>query len=82
MAVINADKGLMWLAILAMVFSIVGAFVYLRIAKVIFFDKPEVDTPLEADMDMKVALSLNGLAMIGLGLFPTVILGYCIKVFS
>lgn len=82
MAVINADKGLMWLAILAMIFSIVGAFVYLRIAKVIFFDKPEVDTPLEADMDMKIALSLNGLAMIGLGLFPTVILGYCIKVFS
>jgi NADH-quinone oxidoreductase subunit N len=82
MAVINADKGLMWLAILAMIFSIIGAFVYLRIAKVIFFDKPEVDTPLEADMDMKIALSVNSLAMIGLGLFPTVILGYCIKVFS
>jgi NADH-quinone oxidoreductase subunit N len=82
MAVVNADKDLMWLAILAMIFSIVGAFVYLRIAKVIFFDKPEVETPIEADMDMKIALSLNGLAMIGLGLFPTVILGYCIKVFS
>jgi len=82
MAVIHADNGLLWLAIAAMVFSIVGAFVYLRIAKVIFFDKPEVDTPLEADMDLKVALSLNGLAMIGLGLFPGVILGYCIQVFA
>ncbi len=82
MAVINADNGLMWLAITAMVFSIVGAFVYLRIAKVIFFDKPDDETPLEAGMDMKVALSINGLAMIGLGLFPSVILTYCIQVFS
>ena len=82
MALINADNGLMWLAITAMVFSIIGAFVYLRIAKVIFFDKPEVETPLEADMDMKIALSVNGLAMIGLGLFPGLILSYCIQVFS
>ncbi len=82
MAVINADNGLVWLAVAAMVFSVVGAFVYLRIAKVIFFDKPEVDTPLEAGMDMKIALSINGLAMIVLGVFPTLILGYCIQVFS
>lgn len=82
MSVVNADNGLLWLAITALVFSIVGAFVYLRIAKVIFFDKPEVDTPLEADLDVKIALSINGLAMIVLGLFPSVILGYCIQVFS
>ncbi|MCP4412196.1 MAG: NADH:ubiquinone oxidoreductase subunit N, partial [Gammaproteobacteria bacterium] len=50
--------------------------------KVIFFDQPDVDTPLEAGMDMKIALSINGLAMIVLGVFPTLILGYCIQVFS
>jgi len=82
MAVINADNGLVWLAIAAMAFSVVGAFVYLRIAKVIFFDKAEDETPLEAGMDMKIALSINGLAMIVLGVFPTLILGYCIQVFS
>ena len=82
LAVINADTGLMWLAVSAMVFSIVGAFVYLRIAKVIFFDKPENDTPLTAALDMKLALSLNGLAMIGLGLFPGAILSYCIQAFA
>jgi len=82
MAVIHADNGMLWLAITAMVFSIVGAFVYLRIAKVIFFDKPEVETPIEADLDLKVVLSLNGVAMIVLGLFPGVILSYCIQVFS
>jgi len=82
MAVIHADNGLMWLAILAMVYSIIGAFVYLRVAKVIFFDKAETETPITASMDMKIALSVNGLAMIGLGLFPSVILGYCISAFS
>jgi len=82
MAVINADSGLLWLALSAMAFSVVGAFVYLRIAKVIFFDKPEVETPLEAGVDMKIALSINGLAMLVLGIFPSVILGYCIQVFS
>ena len=82
MAVINADSGLVWLAVAAMAFSVVGAFVYLRIAKVIFFDKPEDETSLDASMDMKIALSINGLAMIVLGVFPTLILGYCIQVFS
>ncbi len=82
MAIINADSGLMWLAVAAMAFSVVGAFVYLRIAKVIFFDQPEVDTPLTAGIDMKIALSINGLAMLVLGIFPSVILGYCIQVFS
>jgi len=82
MAVINADSGLVWLAVAAMAFSVVGAFVYLRIAKVIFFDKPEDETSLDASMDMKIALSINGLAMIVLGIFPTLILGYCIQVFA
>ena len=82
LAVINADTGLMWLAVSAMVFSIVGAFVYLRIAKVIFFDKPISDAPLVAALDMKLALSLNGLAMIVLGLFPGAILSYCIQAFA
>ena len=82
MAVINADKGLVWLAILAMVFSIIGAFVYLRIAKVMFFDKPESEEAITSDLSMRVTLSLNGLSMLLLGLFPAVILNYCIAVFA
>jgi NADH-quinone oxidoreductase subunit N len=82
MAVLNADKGLVWLAILAMAFTIIGAFVYLRIAKVMFFDNPESDEPLTSDIGTRVTLSINGLAMLVLGLFPTLILNYCIAVFS
>ncbi|MEL0035711.1 MAG: NADH-quinone oxidoreductase subunit NuoN [Gammaproteobacteria bacterium] len=82
MAVINADKGLVWLAILAMVFSIIGAFVYLRIAKVMFFDKPESEEAITSDLSMRVTLSLNGISMLVLGLFPAVILNYCIAVFA
>jgi NADH-quinone oxidoreductase subunit N len=82
LALIHSDNDLLWLAITAMVFSIIGAFVYLRIAKVIFFDKPEVDTPIEASLDLQIVLSVNGLAMIGLGLFPGLILSYCIQAFN
>ena len=82
MALINADKGLVWLAILAMVFSIIGAFVYLRIAKVMFFDKPESEEAITSDLSMRVTLSLNGISMLVLGLFPAVILNYCIAVFA
>ena len=82
MAVINADKGLVWLAVLAMVFSIIGAFVYLRIAKVMFFDNAEGELPLRTDLGSRITLSLNGLSMILLGLFPSVILNYCIAVFA
>jgi NADH-quinone oxidoreductase subunit N len=82
LAVINADKGLMWLAISAMVFSVVGAFIYLKVAKAIFFDNPDSNEPIEAAMDMKLALSANGIAMIALGLFPSIILAYCVQAFS
>ncbi len=82
MAVINADKGLVWLAVLAMVFSIIGAFIYLRIAKVMFFDNAEGDLPLRTDLGTRITLSLNGLSMLLLGLFPSLILNYCIAVFA
>jgi NADH-quinone oxidoreductase subunit N len=65
-----------------MAFTIIGAFVYLRIAKVMFFDNPESDEPLTSDIGTRVTLSINGLAMLVLGLFPTLILNYCIAVFS
>lgn len=82
MAILNADKGLVWLAVLAMVFSIIGAFVYLRIAKVMFFDSAEGELPLRTDLGSRITLSLNGLSMLLLGLFPSLILNYCIAVFA
>ncbi len=69
-AVVSVD--LVWLAVVAVVFAIIGAFYYIRIIKIMYFDKPEADAPagLAMGADMKFALSVNCLLALGLGLFP------------
>jgi len=69
--------GYTWLAIYAVVFSIVGAFYYLRIIKVMYFDKPETDHPITAPADMRAAMSVNGLGVLLLGIFPASLLALC-----
>ncbi len=75
------DVGLVWLAVTAVVFSVIGAFYYLRIVKVMYFDKPVDDAKIEAGMDMKLVLSANSLAMLMLGIFPAALMQWCITVF-
>lgn len=72
--------GLIWLAILAVAFAVIGAFYYLRIIKLMYFDKPEDNTPIEANMDMQVVLSANGLLILFLGLMPDMLMAECLKV--
>jgi NADH-quinone oxidoreductase subunit N len=74
-AVIRVD--LTWLALVAVVFSIVGAFYYLRVVKLIYFDKPETAEPLVAGTGTRLAVSINGLLMLALGLFPAGLLSLC-----
>jgi NADH-quinone oxidoreductase subunit N len=74
-AVVGAD--LTWLAVTAVVFSIIGAFYYLRIIKLMYFDKAEDNSPLESTTDMKVVLSANALAILALGFFPSGLLALC-----
>jgi NADH-quinone oxidoreductase subunit N len=74
---------LVWLAVVAVAFSIIGAFYYLRVVKVIYFDKPAADVPvLTTTGGVRVAMSLNGLSLLLLGLFPATLLGWCQSVFS
>lgn len=73
-----ATNGLIWLAITAIVFSIIGAFYYLRIIKLMYFDKPEGTESIEADIDLKVALSANSLLVLGLGLMPGGLMALCL----
>ena len=75
-AVVNVD--LVWLAIVAVMFSVIGVFYYLRVIKLMYFDKPEDDTPLAATIDMRIAISVNGLAILGLGLFPAGLMSACL----
>ena len=69
--------GYMWLAIVAVLFSLIGAFYYLRVVKVMYFDAPADDTPLAAPLDMRILISANGLAVAFLGIFPQVIMSLC-----
>ncbi len=77
-AVVGAD--LTWVAIVAVVFSIIGAFYYLRIIKLMYFDKPEATEPFESSTDMKVVLSANALGILALGMFPSSLLALCAAV--
>jgi NADH-quinone oxidoreductase subunit N len=67
----------MWLAIVAVLFSLIGAFYYLRVVKVMYFDAPEDETPLTVATDMRILISANGLAIAVLGMFPQVIMSLC-----
>ena len=79
-AVIEAavDVGLVWLAVVAVLAALVGAYYYLRVVKLMYFDDPVDGAPLGSRRDARVLLSLNGLALLLLGIFPQWLLGMCV----
>jgi NADH-quinone oxidoreductase subunit N len=81
-SVIQID--LVWLAVFAVLFSVIGLFYYLRIIKVMYFDKPVEDQviTIQQAIDVKILLSANGLSLLGLGIFPSALMSYCILAFS
>lgn len=72
-AVVNA--GFVWLAVVAVLFSLIGAFYYLRIIKLMYFDEPETNEPILPNSDVKILFSANGLAILALGIFPQALMG-------
>ena len=74
-AVISA--GLIWLAVFAVLFSLIGAYYYLRLVKLMYFDVPEDTHPIAPRFDVRVLLSVNGLAMLAFGIFPEWLMGWC-----
>ena len=79
LAVIQAvlHIGALWLAIVAVAFSVVGAYYYLRVVKLMYFDEPDERRSLEGGRTLRLVLSLNGLAVLVLGLFPGLMLALC-----
>ena len=69
--------GHLWLAIAAVLFSLVGAFYYLRVVKLMYFDLPESTMPIRAPMNVKTLISANGMAVALLGLFPNYLMSLC-----
>jgi NADH-quinone oxidoreductase subunit N len=68
------EVGRTWLAVAGVLLSVVGAFYYLRVVKLMYFDAPLDAHPLAARADFRVVLSVNGLAVLALGIFPQVLI--------
>ncbi|OGA50480.1 MAG: NADH-quinone oxidoreductase subunit N [Betaproteobacteria bacterium RIFCSPLOWO2_12_FULL_62_58] len=75
-AVINA--GYVWLAVVAVLFSLIGAFYYLRLVKLMYFDAPLDTAPIEPRADVGVLMTLNGLAMLLFGIMPGPLMALCL----
>jgi len=78
-AVIGVE--LTWLAIYAVILSVIGAYYYLRVMKVMFFDAADenADHSLATSIDAKVILSANGLLMLVAGILPGPLLAWCLS---
>jgi len=72
------SAGYVGLTIVAVLFSLIGAFYYLRVVKLMYFDAPKDMTPILPQPDMRLLLSVNGLAMLGLGLLPQPLMALCV----
>ncbi|MDQ6680746.1 MAG: NADH-quinone oxidoreductase subunit NuoN [Pseudomonadota bacterium] len=70
-------EGYLWLAVTAVVLALLGAFYYLRVVKVMFFDEPADRHPLEATFDVRALLSANGAAVLLLGILPGGLMTLC-----
>jgi NADH-quinone oxidoreductase subunit N len=71
------NDGFVWLAVIAVVMSLIGAFYYLRVVKLMYFDEPVDTMPIAVRGDTAVALSANGLLLLVLGVLPQQLIGLC-----
>jgi NADH-quinone oxidoreductase subunit N len=69
--------GQVWLAVVSVLLSVIGAFYYLRVVKVMYFDEPVDKTAITPSADMRIALSINGVAVLALGLLPGPLMAAC-----
>ena len=68
---------MVWLAVVAVMFSLIGAFYYLRIVKLMYFDEAIDTAPIKPSLDVSVLISVNGLAVLALGIMPQSLMALC-----
>ncbi len=77
------SQGYVGIAVFAIVFSFVAAFYYLKVARAMYFEDPEEDAPsIETASDVRLLVTVNGLAMLVLGLMPGWLLAFCLAAFA
>lgn len=72
---------LVWLAVVAIVFAIIGVYYYIRVVKVMYFETPEKIEPITVPTDTTIAITLNGIAVLLMGIFPGLLFTLCHNVF-
>lgn len=85
LAVLRAavEGGMLWLAIVGVVFAVVGAFYYLRVVKAMYFDSPDADTVLgDASRPLRVVFGVNALSLLVLGLAWSPLMAWCQRAFA
>jgi NADH-quinone oxidoreductase subunit N len=75
-AAVNA--GWIWLAVAAVILSVVGAFYYLRVVKLMYFDEPVDAAPVSGSLDVRVLMSANGLVVLAFGILPGPLMALCL----
>jgi len=75
------SAGYVGLSVLAVVMAVVGAFYYLRIVKLMYFDEPDDETALNTPVDFGAVLSVNGVAVLALGIFSGGLISLCVSAF-
>ena len=76
------DAGFPGLAVLMVLASVVGAYYYLRVIWIMYFDAVEDKSVFQADLDTRLVLSLNGVAVLALGILPGWLMALCISVIA
>jgi NADH-quinone oxidoreductase subunit N len=73
---------LVWLAAVALFFAVIGAYYYIRVVKVMYFEEPEYDTPIKYTKDMQLVISFSGISLLILGIIPGTLFTLCQSVFN
>ncbi|MGC1952700.1 MAG: NADH-quinone oxidoreductase subunit N, partial [Gammaproteobacteria bacterium] len=76
--IVNA--GMTWLAVLAVIFSVIGLYYYLRLVRLMYFDRPEAMERITAGFDVRIMMSTNALAILALGIYPGGLMALCASV--
>jgi NADH-quinone oxidoreductase subunit N len=74
------EANLTWLAVLALIFALIGAYYYLRVVMLMYFEEPTTvlaNKRITIPLDMFIAISINGLAALLLGLLPSFFIDIC-----
>lgn len=71
------QAGFVWLVVFAVLMAVVGAFYYLRVVKLMYFDEPLDNTPIKAHPEMNMILSANAVGLLLLGLMPQRMMDIC-----